>query len=186
MGIKLNYFIQDFLMKQEIANTFLAIGKINGWNQVNGITIKLSFILSFVLFFSVFTVDSQEKDFKQGRIIKVLGTNSFVIEKVDSGGVFFAEINDTEAISPEEDKYSKAIEYLTRKVLEKEIYFTIEKTRDSILDVSIIYDCIPNDNELLDSELPCLSASYLDIEVIKNGFVKYVGNNEHLKKLKGI
>jgi len=123
------------------------------------------------------------QDFVKGKALKVISTNSFLIEQSDSKTNFLVQLNDTKAISDNDKNYSKAINYLQDKILNKEIYFLIGKEEDGIVNVSIVYDCIVNDNQTLNNGLPCLSANYLDVEMIKKGYVRYIGSNEYLKKL---
>lgn len=122
------------------------------------------------------------QDFIKGRIVEIYSTNSFLLENENSSPLK-VWLNDTEPIKQTDEKYSKAMEYLRNRILDKEVYYTKEKEIDEILHVSIIYDCRKNDNEILNNTLPCQSANPLDIEMIQNGYVKYVGENESLKKI---
>lgn len=148
---------------------------------MNGIIDFKFFLISSIFLFSFFNCQSQ--DFIEGKIVKIINANSFLIEKISDKETFSAQINDTKPISTKDNKYKKAIDHLAKNVLSKTIYFSIENDKGNILGISIIYNCIKNDNKVLNNGLPCLSATSLDIEVIKKGFVVYTGNNEYLNKI---
>ncbi|AUP77424.1 hypothetical protein C1H87_01290 [Flavivirga eckloniae] len=151
-------------------------------NQVNGIMtsfIKIS--LSIVIF--LFTFSTQAQKFKRGTITEIIDTNRFMIENLADGVVFLACMHETKSIDNNSENYVSAIKYLKEKILNKNIFYVIENDDSNVNEVSIIYDCVPNDNKLLESDMPCLSASYLNIEFIKNKYVIYTGNNKVLKKL---
>lgn len=144
---------------------------------MNGI-IKYSLILILFSFASI----GYGQDYIAGKVVKVITTNSLLLERTDNGQSISVQINDSKSLSEKDDKYKQAIEYLNNKVLNQKIYYLEEKVKEDIFYVSIIYDCTENDGKVI-KDVPCLNASFLDMELMKQGFITYTGNNEFLKKM---
>ncbi|WP_299363372.1 hypothetical protein [Winogradskyella sp.] len=169
-------------MKQERVNFSRKSGKINGWNQVHGIKNNNILYLLICVIFCVTHVNSQEKIINEV-VTEILGTNKFsILQKSDSSPIIL-QLNDTDSLPKNHSKHSKAIQYLESKILNKDVYVHILGTNDKIYNGSITYDCIPNNDKETRDEQPCLSSNFLDLELIKYGYIIYKGDNEFLKRM---
>ncbi len=121
------------------------------------------------------------QDYRKGRVVKILTTNSLLIQRDKELDSVVFVINDTKSLNKSDKLFNKGIKYLNQVVLNKEVYFDTFTKKGKKFIGSIIYNCKANDGKYLSNELPCLSANFLDAELINKKFVIYTGSNEYLK-----
>lgn len=112
-----------------------------------------------------------------GEVYEITGPNSFSIEMKDTTSSIVLE--DTQVIVAD----SIAVSYLNEKILGVIIIVVPSKIESGKVYGSILYNCEKQKGVSYDSDIPCTSGNVLNIEMIKNGYVKYIGSNEFLKKL---
>lgn len=140
---------------------------------------RLKFIIGLGVM--LFAITGHAQDYVEGKVVRIINTNSYLIERIDNGETISVKINDSKSLSEKDEKYKQGIEYLQSKVLNQKVYYTEENTEGEMLYVSIIYNCEENDGKVI-KDVPCLTASFLDIEMIQQGYIEYTGENEFLKK----
>ncbi|MBV7270740.1 hypothetical protein [Winogradskyella luteola] len=168
-------------MKQEIVNFFLKNGRICGWNQLNGMINRFAIFLCFI-FISSFCF-SQEIYF-HGLTKSIKATNTLVVENLDDHKLYIVKIRDTDSISYKNPNYESAISYLKSRVLNKEVFVFYEIDHsENIINGSILYECVLNEDMDTIDDNPCTMAYNLDVELIKKNYVIYKGSNKFLRKL---
>lgn len=138
-------------------------------------------ILSLLILF--FTSVVQAQNFS-GKVVDILATNAFVVERT-SGDSLKVALQDTAPIESAE-KQKLALAYLRQKIHGKNVLVVPSDkiTERGEIEVSILYNCeqiegVNYENE----EIPCSRGNVLDVEMIKEGLLRYIGDNAFLKKL---
>lgn len=153
-------------------------------NQVTGMSNIRILVIGLFVFSFYSNIYSQE--YKQGIVVSLLSTNQFELKPNGEDKTILVSINDTNPISKDNKIYSDGIDYLSERILNKKVHYVIEKIINDRISVSIIYNCESPETNQSPDELPCNSANFLDIELMKLGFVKYVGENQYLKGISTI
>ena len=116
-------------------------------------------------------------------VTNIHSTNRYSI-KLHDGISKEVVLFDTKAVDSNNILYEEGIKYLLTNLLNKKVYFTVDKIKEEGgVEVSIIYDCVKNESKQLNNNLPCSSAKPLNVKLIKKGYVIYTGNNAFLKKI---
>lgn len=137
--------------------------------------------INILILFFLFNLSLHAQEYKQAIVKKILTTNKIILESQKS--VDTVVFDDSMSLKKSDKNYDEGIEYLKNNVLEKEILYVIENKNEKIIEVSIIYNCIKNAN-VDNNEMPCLNANFLNLELIRKGYIIYVGDNKFLKKNK--
>jgi len=142
---------------------------------------KQIILLSSVILLS-FSLYAQDNSYIKGNVSQILSGNEFVILDSSQNEITITLI-DTKTVEVSEVS-KKVIEYLNDRILNKEIYFSIERVDDTKILGSLLYNCEAMDNMTFEeNEIPCTSGKVLNIELIKLRYLKYIGSNDFLKKI---
>jgi hypothetical protein len=117
-----------------------------------------------------------------GSVITITGGNSFkAIDKEKN--TFEVVLNDT-ALFDDDIQNKLAKDYLENKILGKNVFITIMSMEGNKIYGSVLYNCKQQRAlQYKKNDIPCSEGNVLDIEMIELGFIKYIGQNDYLKKI---
>jgi hypothetical protein len=166
-------------MKHETIMNFLLSGRTNGQNQVVGIS---KIIAPLLVLFILVGSTAYSQNYLKGKITSITGANSFNILTTEKK-VYEIILVDTKAFD-EPEKIKLAYDYLEKNVLNKDIFIIIISEVDSIIYGSVLYNCKQINGIVYNNdEMPCSEGNILDMEMVKFGLLKYVGNVDFIKKI---
>jgi hypothetical protein len=111
-----------------------------------------------------------------GKVYEIISPNSFKIETKDTTSTIVLE----DALVIVSD--SIAISYLKEKILNQNVIVVPSKIESGNIYASILYNCEKLKGVSYD-DIPCSSGNVLNIEMIRNGYLKYTGDNKFLLQL---
>lgn len=139
---------------------------------------RIKNLASFIFFLTLSTnIFGQENIFA---IVVDVKTPKEIVLLLDDNSTETVLLNDLVSIKEE---YDSAIVYIEQQVMGKMVVAYVEKNIESRKHVTILYNC--QHNPLLESELPCTSANNLNLELLSQKYVRYIGNNTWIRNRYG-
>ena len=140
---------------------------------------------AIILIFIMQNMLSYSQNHISVRVVKIVDSNTFIAKDSLNNSKTLV-LNDTRPMKLSKDKKEQVIKYLEDRILHKEVVFSIDKYREKAIHGSILYNCILYPNDSNDYDVPCMKAKVLNVDMIRLGYIEYIGNNKFFKKLRQI